>query len=287
MNPVGFVFGALLAGAVLLVVTPWLWPRRRDRRASGTLRELLHQAGFHRARIEHVLGLTVLFGLAGGGLLGFVTGVTAIGVVAFLAGCAAPIAWMRRRAARRRLRRAAVWPDVFDHLISALRSGLTVPDALSSLATNGPALLRDDFTSYVRAIRADVPWDDALRLLQDRFAEPIADQLCETLRISRTLGGNRLVPVLSSSALALRERIATDAEIRARQSWITNAAWLGAAAPWLVLVLLNLRPEARAAFNTSGGTALILSGAGASVLAIVIMRRIARGTPSTRWVRRS
>jgi tight adherence protein B len=43
-------------------------------------------------------------------------------------------------------------------------------------------------------------------------------------------------------------------EMEARQSWITNAAKLGVAAPWVVLVLLASRREAALAYNTLLGT---------------------------------
>ena len=43
------------------------------------------------------------------------------------------------------------------------------------------------------------------------------------------------------------------AELRARQSWIVNAARLGVVAPWIVLLMLATRPEGAAAYNSPAG----------------------------------
>jgi tight adherence protein B len=72
-------------------------------------------------------------------------------------------------------------------------------------------------------------------------------------------------------------------EITARQSWIRVAAGIGAAAPWVVVVLLSMRPEAAAAYESSAGVLLIIGGLSLSVLAYNIMIRIGRLQPEKRW----
>ena len=49
-----------------------------------------------------------------------------------------PIAVLRQRAARRLRDFAEVWPEAVDNLASAVRAGLSLPDAVAALGTNGP-----------------------------------------------------------------------------------------------------------------------------------------------------
>ena len=72
-------------------------------------------------------------------------------------------------------------------------------------------------------------------------------------------------------------------EIEARQSWVMNAAKLGVAAPWVVLLLLATRPEAAAAYGTPAGTVLIALGLAISVVAYRVMLGIGRLPAERRW----
>ncbi|MDX6244036.1 MAG: tight adherence protein [Frankiales bacterium] len=55
-----------------------------------------------------------------------------------------------------------------------------------------------------------------------------------------------------------------------------NAARLALAAPWLMLGLLALRPEAVRAYNSASGALILLIGGVLSLAAYRIMLRIAR-----------
>ena len=54
------------------------------------------------------------------------------------------------------------------------------------------------------------------------------------------------------------------------------AARLAVAAPWIVLALLATRPEAAAAYNTPAGFAVLAVGGACTVVAYLVMLRIAR-----------
>ena len=165
------------------------------------------------------------------------------------------VVWRAR--ARRRANRT-VWPDVVDHLVSAVRSGLALPDSVSSLAQAGPVATRSAFTGFERDYRATGNFAYCIDELKVSLADPIADRILETLRMAREVGGSDLTLVLRSLAAWLRQDGAIRSEVEARQSWIVNAARLGVAAPWIVLVLLASRPEAAVAYNTSAGVAVIV-----------------------------
>ena len=107
--------------------------------------------------------------------------------------------------------------------------------------------------------------------LKGALADPIADRILETLRMSREVGGSELTTVLRSLAAYLRQDAAIRSEVEARQSWVMNAAKLGVSAPWVILLLLATRPEAAAAYNTAAGVGLIVGGLVVSVVAYRLM----------------
>lgn len=281
----GLLFGSLLAAGLLLLLSPWWWPRtaRPAQRTPSWLRTTLVRAGFERLSGARFLWIAVASAALIGSLLLAITGIPVVAALGTVAGAGAPLIWLNRRAAVRRQQLAAVWPDVVDHLIGALRAGLGLPDALAALAESGPVAVRPVFAQFADDYRRSGSWALALDRLKYRCADPTADRLCETLRLAREVGGTELVPVLKAFGGYLREDAATTAELRARQSWITNAARLGVVAPWIVLVLLSFRPEARVAYNSPTGVTIILIGAVLSIVAYQLMRRIARFRPEPRW----
>ncbi|KAE8764023.1 type II secretion system F family protein [Georgenia thermotolerans] len=189
---------------------------------------------------------------------------------------AAPTLLVRSRARRRRAALRAVWPEVIDHLVSAVRAGLSLPEALSALGERGPEEVRAEFRSFARDYRATGRFDDALAALKARLADPVADRIVEALRLTREVGGTDLGRLLRTLAQMLREDLRTRGELEARQSWTVNGARMAVAAPWVVLLLLSTRAETAAAYNTAAGVVVLGAGAGCSVLAYWLMVRIGR-----------
>jgi tight adherence protein B len=170
-----------------------------------------------------------------------------------------------------------------DHLVSAVRSGLALPEGVVTLAASGPPLTRSAFEEFERDYRRTGAFGDSLDRLKNRLADPVADRIIETLRMSREVGGTELTTVLRNLAAYLRQDAAIRSEVEARQSWIVNAARLGVAAPWIVLLLLSTRPEAATAYNSPTGVALIVAGLGLSVVAYRLMLGIGRLPQERRW----
>lgn len=283
------VLGLLLGVGMLLLLSPLMWPatelapQRRPPSIVVRAREHIVQAGLGRASVTTVTVVSVIVAIAAASLALVLVPVGAIALAAGAAGLAAPwmvILWrarLRRRAAR------VVWPDVVDHLVSAVRSGLALPDSVVTLSRAGPEATRSAFAEFERNYRATGNFSGSLDRLKDRLVDPVADRIIETLRMSREVGGSELTTVLRNLATYLRQDAAIRAEVEARQSWVVNAARLGVAAPWLVLVLLSTRPEAAAAYNTSGGATVIVAGVALSVVAYRLMLRLGRLPQERRW----
>lgn len=291
MNAAPVIAVGCVAGAgALLVASPWLWPSTRERavRRDGLgerMRIRLAHAGLRGVPPLVFVLLSAIVGLAVGALVQAIVGVAVLAVAGGTIGLALPTLLVVWRARARRAANRAVWPDVIDHIVSAVRAGLALPDAVAALAVSGPVGTRPDFAEFQRDYRSTGNFGDCLDRLKDRLADPVADRLLETLRMAREVGGSDLGAVLRGLAAYLREDAVTRAELRARQSWIVNAARLGVVAPWLVLLLLATRPEGAAAYNSAAGAVIIVVGLVVSFIAYRLMLRVGRLPEEQRWFR--
>ena len=282
------VLGSLLGAGLLLLASPFLWPARKlglviRLDVWAKLRARLAQAGLGALPVPAFVAISVVLGLACAALAQALLGVQPITVVAGGVALVLPSLIVSWRARARRRANRTVWPDVVDHLVSAVRSGLALPDSVSSLAQAGPAITRPAFAEFEREYRATGNFAHCVDQLKIALADPIGDRILETLRMAREVGGSDLTIVLRSLAAWLRQDAAIRGEVEARQSWIVNAARLGVAAPWIILFLLVSRPEAALAYNTPTGVAVIVGGLGVSVVAYRVMIALGRLPEERRW----
>lgn len=278
--------GALLGAGLLLCVSPWLWPRQerpaRDPR-STRLRRLLDEAGHSRTPTRTIVAVMVAIAVVSAALAWLLTGIPVLVSLAALAGAAAPVMFLRGRRLRLRKARRQMWPDVCDLLVAAIRVGLSLPDAVASLAESAPPAVRPAFQVFARDLQSTGRFESSLDRLKATLADPIADRIAETLRMARQVGGTELTGVLRALSSSVRADAALRGEVEARQSWIRGAAVLGAVAPWVILGLLVMRPEGRDAYGSTEGVLVILVGAVVSVVAFRIMLRIGRLPEPERW----
>jgi tight adherence protein B len=273
---IGFLTGTGLVLVAWTFVDPQWRLERRPRRGPGRLADLLARAGVQGIAPGQLLGFcAVAFVLAAVVMTG-VSGVLAIGAVFGLMAAGAPIALLRGRAARRLREHAAVWPDAVDNLTSAVRAGLSLPEALIQLGERGPEGLRDAFAGFGRDYQSSGRFHESLDLLKDRLADPVGDRVVEALRIAREVGGGDLGRMLRALSGFLREDLRTRGELESRQSWTVNGARLAVAAPWLVLLLMCLQGEVVGRFATGAGLVVLLVGAGLCAVAYRLMMWIGR-----------
>lgn len=257
-------------GALLVLLGLTTEPRQRVRKPSR-LAALIDRSGAERVTPSGLTGACVALGV----LAAFIAlVVTAVPIVALIAGVLigfAPIVLLRRRAHRRAKALRGCWPDAVDILGSAVRAGLSLPEAVVDLASRGPEPLRPAFARFASEYRATGSFDAALLTLKDALRDPVADRVIASLGIAREVGGTDLGRVLATLSDFLRQDARTRGEIEARQSWTVNAARVAVAAPWITLLLLCTRPEAVAAYRTPMGTAILIAAAALSVIAYRVM----------------
>lgn len=262
-------------GLFLLWTACWSTPALPDRPGrQSKLEQLLVQAGVHQVTPASLVVSTAGLALIVVLFVYVFTGALAIAVCFGLFSAYFPFALVKMRARRRAAVLRELWPDVVDHLRSAIRAGLSLPEALVQLSTKGPEQLRGEFTTFAADYRATGHFEGALQKLKSSLADPVADRIIEALRLTRDVGGSDLGKLLGTLSEFLRDHARTRSELEARQSWTVNAARLAVAAPWIVLMLMATRPEAIAAYNSTAGWAVLGGGLLISVICYRIMLRI-------------
>jgi tight adherence protein B len=267
----------LTLGAGLFLVWWSFWPRDEKpdlRRPDNRLRQLLAQAGVEQVGPAGVVAAMIGCGLVVLLVVFIVTRAVPIALCFGLFGALVPRVVLTWQAKKRRTLLRDVWPDAVDHLRSAIRAGLTLPEALIQLGDKGPEELQPAFRDFARDYRSGQRFTDALDHLKFRMADPVADRLIAALRLTREVGGADIGNLLSTLSEFLREDARTRSELESRQSWTVNAARLAVAAPWIVLLLLGTQPEAVKVYQTLAGLLVLVGGLVISVVCYQLMLRI-------------
>jgi tight adherence protein B len=274
----GGLLGLMLGVGLLLA---WRSGSRAPQRRTGSRgpsrrQRLLAEAGLTGINPAQLLALQIGLGLAVLVIVLLTTGTVTVSLAFAVFGFVLPLAQVRRLAARRRADLREVWPEVVDNLASAVRAGLSLPEALSALSTRGPEVLRPPFARFAAEYRSSGRFGACLDRLKADLADPVGDRIVETLRVAREVGGSDLGRVLRTLATFLREDARARAELETRQGWVVQAARLAVAAPWVVLLLLATQSTTLAAYDSTFGTAILLIGAAVCIVAYRLMLRIGR-----------
>ena len=168
----------------------------------------------------------------------------------------------------------AVLPEIIDHLISGIQSGLSLSETLSNLATRGPAETEKYFSHVRENLKAGMSFDRAISILQNEIRLRAADQLFEALIFAKNLGGSELLSMLRQLGDFTRQDLSLRREIAAKQGWIRNSAHLSAAAPWILLLMLSAQPSTSAAFATTHGVAILGVGVAMTAIAYLWMGKL-------------
>ncbi len=237
----GALVGLGVGTGLLLIWSAFAVPRtaRPAREGPGRLERTLAAAGITSVTPTSLVALcassAVLAALVVQVASGTPTVALAFGVIAGYL----PLAVVRGRAVRRQRELAEVWPDAVDNLASAVRAGMSLPDALAGLGVRGPEPLRDAFTAFGLDYQVSGRFGDCLDRLKARLADPVG-------------------------------------ELEARQAWTVNGARLAVAAPWVVLLLMSFQTEVIRRYASGAGVVVLAVGAGLCLVAYRLMMRIGR-----------
>ncbi len=274
----GALVGLGVGLGVLLIWSAFATPRapRPAAHTSGRIEQMLVEAGMGGVSSRSLMFLCCAVGAITGVVVLAVSRTAPLAVVVGALAAYLPIAVLSGRVRRRRREYAEVWPEAVDDLTSAVRAGMSLPDAVAALAVRGPEQLRPAFEGFALDYQVSGRFGDCLDRLKERLADPVGDRVVEGLRVAREVGGGELGRLLRNLSAYLRDDLRTRSELEARQSWTINGARLAVAAPWVVLLLMAFQTEVITRYRSATGAIVLVVGAAACVFAYRLMMRIGR-----------
>jgi tight adherence protein B len=274
----GVLVGLGVGIGLLLVWSAFAIPRRapRVRRRATRVTDLLARAGLGHLSSSSFVTLCVVLGVVAALTMQLLTRTPPVALLFGAMGACLPVVVVSARARRRQRDFAEVWPEAVDNLASAVRAGLSLPDALGQLSVRGPEPLRPSFAAFALDYQVTGRFGECLDRLKERLADPVGDRVVEGLRVAREVGGGELGRLLRNLSGYLRDEARTRSELEARQAWTVNGARLAVAAPWLVLLMMSFQPSVIRRYASPAGTIVLFFAAGTCLGAYRLMMRIGR-----------
>ena len=277
----------LLAGVGMLLIwmactsDPPQWRSRRSR----LLADILVQAGAGRTSptmfVLGSIGLGLLIGLV---FLGMSRAwPVAVSFTAIFT--AIPFLVISSRARNRRTRLREVWPEAVDTLVSGVRAGMSLPEALTNLGERGPEVVRPS-SGPLPATTPPPPASTALWT----GSRPASPTLSPTgslrpcawpMRSVALIWGRCCVPCRRCCA----RTCAPVESLRPASPGRSTAPRSRSPPRGSSVALLSTRTQAAAAYATTAGAVVLLIGAVVSVAAYRLMLRLGRLPEEERTLR--
>jgi len=155
--------------------------------------------------------------------------------------------------------------DMLNLMVNGLRAGYSTMQAMEAVSRELPAPISTEFKRVVQEMQLGIPMEDALDHLLRRISSEDLDMLITAINVQREVGGN-LAEILDVISFTIRERVRIRGEIMALTAQGRATAWVIAALPIVLMLLLYLvnRPYFMQFFapetRTCGIPMLIIAG---------------------------
>ena len=241
------------------------------------LAERLDLAGIARKPAEWVL-LCVCACAVLAAALSILTGNGLIGIAAgILAGWLGMRLTVSVRIARRRATFSEQLPDVLQLIAGSLRSGFSLPQALTAVVREGRQPVAGEFSRALAGTRIGAELETALDGIADRMDSKDMRWTVMAIRIQREVGGN-LAEVLGNTVDTMRERAYLHRHVRALSAEGRLSAYILIGLPVLIggWLFLSDRAYVRPLYTTVFGGLMLIGGGVLFVLGVLWMRVLIR-----------
>ena len=210
----------------------------------------------------------------------FLTGSMTIAFFFALLSATLPTLFIRHKREVEIAQLEMLWPELLDHIISGIQSGMSVAQTISDLSIRGPVKTKSFYLECSKLLNNGSDVREIFSLMKAHFESSTCDQVCEVLEFSLSAGSREISTTLRTLSGYIRTNLGLREEIKAKQDWIRNSAILAAVAPWLLLLLLSTKSSTVQAYSTSSGVAVLSIGAGSTIGGYFWMKRVGR-VPAT------
>jgi tight adherence protein B len=238
----------------------------RQHRLNGglTLAEQLARADLKLRTSEFVMlqvGLLVFAALLALWRFGFAPQFVVAGVVAYLL----PMRVVKWRQGRRLKAFNSRLPDTLSLLANALKAGLSLPQAIESVAQNAGPPIAEELTRVIRETKLGTPTPAALVNMVRRVGSEDLDLIVTAIAIQSTVGGN-LARILEGISHTIRQRVQVKAQIGAMTAQMRASGWIITLLPFIVAGILNvITPSYFRVMLTDPAGRVLLVAAGLSI----------------------
>jgi tight adherence protein B len=270
----GAVAAALVASTILLFASALgVEERRRFLERMTTMN--VGTDDVRRKRLPR--RVSVVAAAVGGGCVGALVGGPVVGIAVGVAAAIAPVAMNRKRNAGRRIAIDGQLLDAVTAIASALRSGRSLGQALTTAADEADDPLSALLAGTAHAASLGVPMDEAL----DRFADAVGGSdvrlVSGVLKVHRRTGG-ALAASLDDVARTLADRREAAREVRSLTAQARLSAAILGLLPLGFFLFMSVvaRRDIENAYRTTAGASAIGVGLALQGAAFVWIRRLLR-----------
>jgi tight adherence protein B len=241
----------------------------------------LAQADLKLTAGEFMLGQAALtFGLMllGYNLIAIVSRPNLLALPVFgLVGYFLPKLWLMRRVAARRQAFNDQLPDTISLIANALRSGMSLLQAMDMVAREAGPPMSQEFARVGREIGLGLSPEQALQHLKQRIRSDDVELLVTAINVQHEVGGN-MAELLDGIAQTIRERVQLKGEVRTITTQQRASGYVLGLLPVVTAVLLMLvNPRYMGSLFVMPYLILpIIAGVGV-VLGLLIIRKIVNG----------
>jgi tight adherence protein B len=129
--------------------------------------------------------------------------------------------------------------DMLNLMVNGLRAGYSTMQAMEAVSKELPSPISDEFYRVVQEMQLGLTMEEALDHLIRRINSEDLDLVITAINVQREVGGN-LAEILDVISYTIRERVRIKGEIQALTAQGRATAWVIAALPIVLMLLLYL-----------------------------------------------
>ncbi len=240
------------------------------------LETLIQQAGSEQRPVR-VLILSIVTGIAAGMAAGTFLGWGPGAILLGLLGTALPVIQLRQKRAKRLARFEEQLPDALTVAARALRAGLPFSEALQLVSGEMPEPVGKEFGIVFTEVNYGGDVRGALLGMLERVPSVAVMAMVTSVLIQRETGGN-LAEVLEKLASVVRERFRFQRSVRTLSAEGRTSAWILISLPFVMVGAISLiNPDYLPMLTEDpGGRKIIMFAFGFLVFGVLWLRRIVR-----------
>jgi tight adherence protein B len=196
-------------------------------------------------------------------------------VIAGVVGYLVPMRYVKYRQGKRLKALNRQLPDTLSLLSNALKAGLSLPQALDTVARNTAAPIADELSRVIREMNIGNATERALAGMVRRTGSEDLDLIVTAIGIQASVGGN-LARILESISHTIRQRVQVKGQISAMTAQARASGWVVTLLPVVVAVILYFITPTyfRAMFHDRVGIGLLFLAGLSIAVGNLFIRRI-------------